>query len=820
MKKLLALVLALVMTLSLCTISNAAYSDAADIDYTEAVEVMSAAGILEGADGKFNPDGILTREQAAKIIAYMLLGKTAADSLSAASAPFADVAANRWSAGAIAYCASEGIIAGVGNNMFAPTDTLTGYQFCKMLLVALGYDASYEGFTGTDWQINVAKTMIEIELNDNLTSVVMSSGLTRQEAAQMALNAAKGTLVGYSNGVNVATTDGTKVTVNATRHNIVNNENAVVTFMRRYMTKLDLSTVSADKYGHPANLWSWDGKEVGKYVNKSAKYTWTANLKDADDTTVADALDGYTYAANDADGFEVYTNGVGADQTLSAAYIKGQTGNGVKVEVYVKSNVVYRVVVTNTVLASITDKDVDDKSITVTYGGDSVTFNNKTTNSSFKAVYDELYAKKVDDEFLMVYTASGTTINNILEIAEPTAASGKYTKATSTKLTVGGTEYGKSKFNNLAMTPGNIYELSLDKYGYVIGAKEASSSTTYAFVLDGSVDGTAKAGYTYNAKLLFTDGNVEWVEFTSIGNSTEAGALKTAAATTFPAVAKKFVSYTKNADGTYALTVMADENIIDLNDKDITKNNTSYNDKTVTNKTVYAIYNSTTKEYAMYTGIKNVPTTDVPAAANKTFGLLVSDVYKFIVVTDPVGTTTTDNIYVFNDTATGTEYNASGNICTYKAIVNGVKGTVQVQDNTFNTTPALGMKIGSTYKGDVVTTVGADTATELDAAKAFNKTNDADTIYKWTADDDACTIKVDADVLTFVHDDAAETGFTVTGVVAEGFHTFVVDTGAETATAKTLTSTAFEPVDATEVYFIIDADGYVAYAIIVVAGVG
>ena len=67
MKKLLALVLALVMTLSLCVVSsNAAYTGE-DFDYEEAVEVMSAVGVFQGDEtGKFNPTGILTREQAAQ----------------------------------------------------------------------------------------------------------------------------------------------------------------------------------------------------------------------------------------------------------------------------------------------------------------------------------------------------------------------------------------------------------------------------------------------------------------------------------------------------------------------------------------------------------------------------------------------------------------------------------------------------------------------------------------------------------------------------------------------------------------------------------
>ena len=96
------MVLALVMSMSLVTISNAAYSDAADIDYKEAVDVMSAVGVLEGSDGKFDPKAELTREQAAKIIAYLDLGKDVAEALPAVKV-FNDVEASRWSAKFIAY---------------------------------------------------------------------------------------------------------------------------------------------------------------------------------------------------------------------------------------------------------------------------------------------------------------------------------------------------------------------------------------------------------------------------------------------------------------------------------------------------------------------------------------------------------------------------------------------------------------------------------------------------------------------------------------------------------------------------------------------
>ncbi|MCI9588833.1 MAG: S-layer homology domain-containing protein, partial [Oscillospiraceae bacterium] len=102
LKKVLALVLALVMSLSLVTIAHAAdFSDAADINYDEAIDVMVAAGIIDGVgNNQFDPKGTLTREQAAKLITYMLMGENS-NKLGVESSSFKDVAVTRWSAPAI-----------------------------------------------------------------------------------------------------------------------------------------------------------------------------------------------------------------------------------------------------------------------------------------------------------------------------------------------------------------------------------------------------------------------------------------------------------------------------------------------------------------------------------------------------------------------------------------------------------------------------------------------------------------------------------------------------------------------------------------------
>ena len=135
MKKLLALVLALVMSMSLVTISNAAYSDAADIDYTEAVDVMSAIGVLQGSDGKFNPDGILTRAEACTIITKIL---GMADYVGTSS--FADVKGH-WGESAISFCAGEGIVNGTSATTFDPNGICTRAQIVTFLWRANGSPA-------------------------------------------------------------------------------------------------------------------------------------------------------------------------------------------------------------------------------------------------------------------------------------------------------------------------------------------------------------------------------------------------------------------------------------------------------------------------------------------------------------------------------------------------------------------------------------------------------------------------------------------------------------------------------------------------------
>ena len=194
LKKTLCLVLALVFVLGLCTVgavNGTDFSDQEEINYSTAVKAMSGLGILVGddndGDGKneFRPTDGVTRAEAAKIIAYLVLGEEA-EKWPARQA-FDDVPADHWAARYIAYCQHNGIIAGYGNGKFGPNDPVTAAQFTKMLLASCGYNAKGE-FEGAGWDQNVAKIAMQTKVLKNLVSVDWDKAATREETAQLAYN--------------------------------------------------------------------------------------------------------------------------------------------------------------------------------------------------------------------------------------------------------------------------------------------------------------------------------------------------------------------------------------------------------------------------------------------------------------------------------------------------------------------------------------------------------------------------------------------------------------------------------------------------------
>ena len=214
MKKFLSLVLALTMALSLAVVgaSATAYSDLTDksaITHTAAVEAMNELGIITGyTDGSFQPEGGLNRAEAAKIICYIMMGSTAADKLTTTSVLFKDVPTSHWAAAYINYCANLGVIDGYGNGNYGPYDKVTGYQFAKMLLSAVGYNAN-NNLVGDGWRINTAKLALTLGMLGDETADCSDAVLSRDSACLYAFNTLKGIdIVTYNRGTDGYTSTG------------------------------------------------------------------------------------------------------------------------------------------------------------------------------------------------------------------------------------------------------------------------------------------------------------------------------------------------------------------------------------------------------------------------------------------------------------------------------------------------------------------------------------------------------------------------------------------------------------------------------------
>ena len=202
--KVLSLVLVIAMVVSLCVVGASAktFTDYKPTDktadYTEAIDVMSGVGIIEGMpSGNFEAAGNFNRAQAAKIIAYMQLGPAKAEALTFSAntaVAFKDVPTSFWAYKYIEYCAQQGIISGYGNGKFGPNYTLTGYQWAKMLLSAVGYGVNKE-YNGANWAVNAARDGLKYGVFSAYTDVLAGSTpntITRDVATAMAFN----TLVG------------------------------------------------------------------------------------------------------------------------------------------------------------------------------------------------------------------------------------------------------------------------------------------------------------------------------------------------------------------------------------------------------------------------------------------------------------------------------------------------------------------------------------------------------------------------------------------------------------------------------------------------
>ena len=202
MKKLLAMVLALVMTLSLAVSANAAFKDVKDINetYAESAEVLANLGVFKGyEDGSFNPKGDITRAEVAAIVYRIYTGdvKDVQAKNYETYNKFSDMAGAGWAQGYIGYCANAALVKGYPNGTFQPSGKVTGYEVLAMILRAIGYDQNNE-FTGADWALHVAQTAQQAGVLKNVKGVDLNAPATRELVAELLFQGIQKAQVSYT----------------------------------------------------------------------------------------------------------------------------------------------------------------------------------------------------------------------------------------------------------------------------------------------------------------------------------------------------------------------------------------------------------------------------------------------------------------------------------------------------------------------------------------------------------------------------------------------------------------------------------------------
>ena len=238
--------------------AGAAFSDQSKIKNTEAVDMCVALNIISGyPDGSYKPEGNITRAEFAKMICVLLNGGTTPATATNTTPTFNDVRGNAnaaWAEGFIEYCYAKGIVSGVGGGKFAPNGNVTATEAAKMLLVALGYNATVENYTGASWALKVNVQANQDGLYKGLETIDTGAALTRDNAAQMVWNALQAYVIDKSSSID--RTDGSVT-------DIYTKSTTVDLIAKMYDGIIDKGELSAFEYN-----------------SKDAKWTYTVKLTD------------------------------------------------------------------------------------------------------------------------------------------------------------------------------------------------------------------------------------------------------------------------------------------------------------------------------------------------------------------------------------------------------------------------------------------------------------------------------------------------------------------------------------------------------------
>ena len=773
LKRVLSLALASIMLLGMMVVGASAAdkktaADLTDIDKVtnkDAVNLMVDLGIIVGKpDGTYAPTEGVDRATMAKLITYIMMGDVEQTAFQGTSTDLKDINTS-WAEGYIKYCYSNGIITGDGKGNFFPTNGVTVVEASKMLLVALGYDAKAQGYTGNaNWSTNIMKDAQKAGLIEDL-GLKASDTLTRDAAAKMIFNALFANTVSNTYGYDlngnkyVSGSVANKTTLGEETYNLQAVKGIVTGISANGKAIVDNVatelTAAPDQVG--VNVVYYKNSSTGKLISSTLSNGKTTILgSSTDGAALADLgnVDKAAYIASADTQVTYYVNGtrVNATDTKVTTPVKGAIVDLIDNDNNGKYDVVR---VTVKTVATVGDSGVTISKATSASKEDAVTVNG-TALASIPASRIKGYEELVKGDVILYVKIGNTYYIETAETAEG-QITGTRNTSSGTGYVLSGTPYYKSGLSNesAAVDPFASFNdfnkdiaLYLDDNGTVVATKllEEAAPAQYAVVAAsawvGGNGGLASSKYA-EAQLVFTDGSADIVRISKVTKadgtvvnfkyaqgSMESDANVQAALNTY------IYTYTVDSvTGAYALTeIKSPSSVKTINADGIIKRgvvnfakDTSGNAIKGNNATIFLTANTKTDgtvTYNVRTGISEAPIYDGSTNHKATGHVLVNKAgfatIVYISNGDAASSATSKDLVYFVSTSYD-KYPGTSTTPAYReydAIVNGELTTVKVRDDVTETNPIAATLMEVTYADEYITTVKTETDSNSAAATA------------------------------------------------------------------------------------------------------
>ena len=740
MKKLLAMVLALVMTLSLAVSANAFKDDKSiSDDYAEAVAVLNGMGVFKGyEDNSFKPQGDITRAEVSAIVyrVYTQDVKDAKASMYATYNKFSDMAGAGWAQGYIGYCANAELVKGYPDGTFKPSGKVTGYEVLAMILRAVGYDKNGE-FSGADWALHVAQTAQQAGVLKNVKGIDLNAPATRELVAELLFRAiAEASTVTYTPAFGYVT------------DKVLGNAAPTLGYKNFKLVGND----SADVFGRPATKWIYNVGDKSTLVVDKPVVSYTTKVDECDiakDLGITSAkaiegayIDGASYAKN-LTSADVTSNRYATINPLATTSYVGAQGR--LTEVYDMGTAGYRIVEINTYLAQVTKVTpayTDRNSHTTVDTVDLKAYT--TSNTASPATFTKVEASGFTvGQYVLVTISNVGTATAAVEsvVAAEVVTGGKLTGwtnevgTTAATTVVAGTTYKDSNKFFLNYRVAGNWMVATDTYGNAIGLVESASNYLAVARIEWKANATSFGGYAL-ADVVLANGEVKNdVTIASVngnaanatgaqGNTYTQGVPASGSVSIYwtnnSAYYNHIMAYSVNADGSYNLmnathytnAATKSDKIIDLGFTESTPETTAgtayYNNSTATigdqtnnivatDNTVFLYVNDNGYSYTVYTGKNNAPSITAAKMCVKfdSYGYA-----ELVVVRGYTAASNTFIAYVTDKTIDGYAYPSGVQVPAYTVYKMGSLDATTVYDATVSgTTVTATSKFATAYNG-------------------------------------------------------------------------------------------------------------------------